>query len=179
MAKKTLDRRQVLCQGCAWAVSGLAAGCVVGGVGGGPNGGGGVTGDDDDDDDWGTTDTGTFSTGIDEACAVSAQASAGWSELPLGEFPELETVGGWVQTNVGGVTLNVAHIEDGCYVAMETSCTHEGARVDYRPERQQFVCTLHGAVYVANGEPIAGPTPVALVTYPAGRSGDSIWVQTG
>lgn len=176
------SRRQLICQGCAWAATGLAAGCAVGGVGGGPNGGGG-TQDGTDPVDTGSDDpfaTTEGSTGIDAACAVAAEpGGAGWAELPLDTFPELDVVGGWVQTNVGGVTLNVAHIEDGCFVAMETRCTHEGAEVTYRPDRQQFVCTLHGAVYVADGEPIAGPTSVALATYPAARAGGSVWVQVG
>jgi cytochrome b6-f complex iron-sulfur subunit len=97
----------------------------------------------------------------------------------LADVPELDEVGGWARLTVGGRTINLAHVEDDCFVAMETACTHEGAVVEYRPDRQQFVCTLHGAVYVDDGTPILGPTEVPLVTYPAARDGDSVWVHIG
>ena len=61
---------------------------------------------------------------------------------------------------------------------METSCTHEGATVEYRPERRQFVCVRHGATFIDDGTPILGPTSVPLVTYPCAREGDTVWVGT-
>ncbi len=168
-----MDRRTMICQGCTWAVAGLmASGCVVGGGGG----------DGADDTGLGTgdpLDTGSGTVGSPECEVVAQPGAAGWVELSLGQFPELDAVGGWVQTSVGGRTLNVAQVADDCFVAMETSCTHEGGRVDYRPERGQFVCTLHGAVFVNDGEPVSGPTSVPLVTYPAARVGDSVWVAVG
>lgn len=111
--------------------------------------------------------------------AVASPDDDGWVALPLAEHPDLDALDGWVQVQVGGQTLNVAQVEPDCFVAMATACTHEGARVDYVPERKQFVCTRHGAVYVYDGTPILGPTSVPLETFPAARAGDTVWVEIG
>ena len=174
-----LNRRALLCTGCQWAVAGAVAsvtGCVVSSGG---SGGGSTAGGDDDDDDDDVFDTGTAALSTPECDVVAQPGAPGWAELSLAQYPELDAVDGWVQVSVGGRTLNVAQVDVDCFVAMETSCTHQGARVDYRPERGQFVCILHGAVYVNDGTPISGPTQVPLVTYPCARSGDSVWVQVG
>ncbi len=168
----------MICQGCAWAVGLVGGGCVVSTGGGG--GGGSTTPDGGTDGFLDSVDTGTPVTAGSSWCEVVAQpGAAGWQELPFSAFPDLQDVGGWVQTNVGGRTLNVAQVSDDCFVAMETSCTHQGGRVDYRPDSAKFVCTLHGAAFDNEGEVISGPTAIPLVTYPAARSGSSVWVLVG
>jgi len=159
----------LLCQGCALA----AVGCE--GLNSVPP-----------DVDTGTagldtgTPGGTVPVGTPPECTVVAQpGAAGWSGVSLTDEPQLADVNGWARVSVGGRTVNIAQVAADCYVAMETSCTHEGAVVEYRPDRGQFVCTLHGAVYVNDGTPILGPTEVPLVTYPAARDGDTIWVHIG
>lgn len=166
-----LSRRGLLCRGCALAA---LAGCegfnsvppeAAVDTGGGPSG---STGSDDG------------STGTGFRCDTVAQPGApGWVAVPLAEHPELDAVGGWVQLSLGGQSVNVAQVEAGCFVAMATSCTHQGARVDYVPERGQFVCSLHGAVYVPDGTPILGPTEVPLETWPCALDGDTVWVDLG
>ena len=70
----------------------------------------------------------------------------------------------------------VAHVEEGCYSAILRACTHEGVAINYRPERFQFVCPRHGAIYAVDGTKVAGPQPAGLPVYPAAREGDTIWV---
>lgn len=128
--------------------------------------------------DTGQGATGTQPTGPGPECSVVAQPGAGgWSSISLDDVPELADVNGWAQVSVGGRTLNIAQVEADCYVAMGTSCSHQGQRVEYVPSRGQFVCvTGHGAVFVNDGTPILGPTAVPMDTYPCARDGNSIWV---
>jgi nitrite reductase/ring-hydroxylating ferredoxin subunit/predicted small lipoprotein YifL len=102
---------------------------------------------------------------------------AGWTELPLAEYPDLEAVGGWYPVTAGGTEIVVAHIEEGCYTAILRACAHEGVAIDYVPARGQFVCPQHGAIYDEDGEKVGGPAPTGLPVYPCGREGDSVWVR--
>lgn len=161
------SRREVLAGGCA--AMGLAA-C---------DGNPGVPAPTprDTSDPWptgGATDTGT---GADQPCVDAVQpGAAGWTGFPLADYPDLEVVGGWYGVTAGGRSLVLAHVIDGCYVAIDRACAHEGVPIDYRPDRGQFVCPRHGAIYDWFGEKVAGPQPDGLPTHPAGRDGDTVWV---
>ncbi len=167
------DRRAVLRGGCAmWAV-----GCA------GPTA---TTPTDDRPDDTGTTPPGHSAATTDTEPSIDGYpcdqaidgAAAGWTELPLSEYPDLAEVGGWYGVTVGGRELVVAHVVEGCYTAMDRACAHEGRFIDYRPERLQFVCPLHGAIYAPDGTKVAGPQPTGLPVHPCGRVGDVILVKT-
>jgi len=110
-------------------------------------------------------------------CGQEVATDPSWSPLPLADFPELGAVGGWVAVTVGGRELVIAQVREGCFAAIVRACAHEGAAIDYRPERQQFVCPLHGAVYAADGAKVAGPAPTGLPTYPCGLVDDIVYVK--
>jgi cytochrome b6-f complex iron-sulfur subunit len=161
------SRREVICSGCAL----LATGCqpdsppaVVSGTG-------------DTANPWTGSITDTDTEGDPYPCEQDISPGAGgWTELSLAQYPDLEQVGGWVATSAGGREIIVAHVEQDCYVAILRACAHEGVPIDYRPERWQFVCPRHGAIYGWAGEKVAGPQPGGLPVYPVGRDGNSIWV---
>lgn len=102
---------------------------------------------------------------------------AGWTGLALVDYPDLGEVGGWYAVVVGALEIVVAHVIDGCYVAIERACAHEGEPIDYVPERGQFVCPRHGAIYDWQGDKVAGPAPTGLPVFPVGRDGDTVWVR--
>lgn len=162
---KDFDRRWLLSRGCAMAA---LVSCAGDSTGTKPStGDSSPTGDDDD-----TTPTDTY------PCNQTIDAGgAGWEALPLSQYPDLETVGGWYGVTIGGSEIVVAHIEEGCYSAILRACAHEGVAIDYVPSRGQFVCPLHGAVYDEDGNKVAGPAPTGLPVYPCGRDGDTIWVK--
>jgi len=113
----------------------------------------------------------------DDVCDVVAEPGApGWEAVALSDHPQLADDNGFAVVTLGVVRLNIAQVAPGCFVAMETACTHEGDVVEYRPERRQFVCVRHGATFVDDGSPILGPTSVPLVTYPCALDGDAVWV---
>lgn len=158
------DRRAFLRGGCAL----VAAGCAPPGPPGETSGPGdtGHTGESAD-------------TGVDAAypCEQLISPGEGWFELPLAQWPDLGVVGGWYPVDVGGVGIVVALVEEGCYSAILRACAHQGVDIAYKPERWQYACPAHGAIYATNGEAVAGPQPHGLPVYPCGRVGDSVWVK--
>ena len=110
-------------------------------------------------------------------CDVQAGTQAeGWTPLALSEYPQLRDVGGFVSLRIGAELVNVVHVEQDCYVAMGTVCTHEGCTVEVR-SGSRFVCPCHGALYNWKGQPIAGPAFDPLPTYPAAVRDGAVWVK--
>jgi nitrite reductase/ring-hydroxylating ferredoxin subunit len=162
---RNLDRRSVICGGCA----AMVAACTPRAPVGSPTGSTGETGD---------TGDGTAQTSDASPCEqqVVEPGGAGWTALPLADYPDLAEVGGWYGVTAGGRSLVVAHAFEGCYVAIERACAHEGEPIDYVPSRAQFVCPRHGAIYDLQGDKVAGPQPTGLAVFPCGRDGDTVWV---
>jgi cytochrome b6-f complex iron-sulfur subunit len=126
----------------------------------------------------GTSSLGTSSTADTYPCHQQiTPGGAGWTELPLSEYPDLAEVGGWYAVTAGGSEIIVAHFQEGCYTAILRACAHEGVAINYVPERGQFVCPRHGAIYDEDGQKVSGPAPTGLPVYPCGREGDSVWVR--
>lgn len=96
--------------------------------------------------------------------------------LDLADYPALVEVGGAVAVTVAGRPLIVAHALEDCFVAMDRACSHQGVLINYRPERAQFVCPEHGAIYALDGSAVAGPQPSGLTVYPVAREGDAVFV---
>ncbi len=130
--------------------------------------------DTDADTDTDTTEPPTYPCG-----QTIDPGGAGWQELPLASWPDLAEVGGWYEVDAGGRALVVAHVTDGCYSAIFRACSHQGTSIAYKPDRGQYVCPNHGAIYAADGEAVSGPQPTGLPVFPCGRVGDSVWVQAG
>lgn len=166
---RSFDRRWLLARGCA-AIS-LAA-CTGKPPAEGPEDTGEpATGSPGDDDD---------TTAPADTYPCNQQISPGgpgWEALPLADWPDLAEVGGWYGVTIGGTEIIVAHIEQDCYTAILRACTHEGQAIDYSPQRRQFVCPRHAAIYDEDGDKVAGPQPAGLPVFPCGRDGDTVWVK--
>ncbi|MBX2803301.1 MAG: Rieske (2Fe-2S) protein [Myxococcales bacterium] len=109
-------------------------------------------------------------------CEQAVPDGSGRIPLPLDDYPDLAEVGGWYPLTTPAGAIVVAHVDEGCYVAILRACTHEGVPIDYRPERGQFVCPRHGAVYDWRGRKVAGPQPRDLPVYQVAREGDTVFV---
>jgi nitrite reductase/ring-hydroxylating ferredoxin subunit len=161
---KGFDRRRFICGGCALTLAACAPPPP------GPLDTAGTT--------TGDTDTTTTSSITGYPCDQTIDAGgAGWTALPLSEYPDLADVGGWYPVTVGGNQIIVAHAVEGCYSAIVRACAHEGALINYVPARQQYVCPRHGAVYDLAGDKVSGPQPRGLQHFPCGREGDTVWVR--
>lgn len=163
---KGFDRRRLLQGGCAvWALGGCPQPPPPSDKNGSHTG------------DTGLTDTDTTGGGDEYPCGQDVAGGAGWTELPLSQYPDLADVGGWYGVTVGGTAMVVAQVYEGCYTAITRACAHQGVAIDYKPERGQFVCPRHGAIYAPDGSKVAGPQPDGLPVHPCGRVGDSVWVK--
>ncbi len=110
------------------------------------------------------------------ACVDPGTAAEGWTEIPLSDHPGLDQVLGSAYLQLGGVSIVVAHVEQDCFVALERPCTHEGVPIEYREERNGFVCPRHGAVYAWDGRVLSGPAPQDLTSFPVGPRDGSLWI---
>ncbi|MEQ1505010.1 MAG: Rieske (2Fe-2S) protein [Myxococcota bacterium] len=168
----TVDRRQLLCGGCAT----FALAC---------------SGSTDAVAPQATGDTGTpggtgpgpepIDTPLENPVYPCDQPivpdGPGWRGFKISEHPELDEVGGWMASaTAGGKLFIIAHVQEGCYVAADRRCTHQGVIMDYVPDRGQFVCPLHGSLFSWTGEKVGGPAPTPIQVYFAGREGDTVWV---
>jgi Rieske Fe-S protein len=134
-------------------------------------------GDDGTGDSLDTDSDGDTEPGGPEWCEpVAGTQAEGWTPLLLADYSQLEVVGGHVTVTIGGERINVVHVEQDCYVAMGTVCTHEGCTVEVR-SGARFVCPCHGALYNWSGVPIAGPAFDPLPTFPAAARDGAVWVK--
>lgn len=54
-------------------------------------------------------------------------------------------------------------------------CSHLGCLVNYRKEKQEFVCPCHGGRYDLSGRHIAGPPPAPLTRFPVKVEKGMVW----
>ena len=50
--------------------------------------------------------------------------------------------------------------------AFSSTCTHLGCLVNYRRDKQEFVCPCHSGRYDLTGKNIGGPPPAPLTRFP-------------
>ncbi|MCB9675575.1 MAG: Rieske (2Fe-2S) protein [Alphaproteobacteria bacterium] len=160
-----ISRRDLLCTLCAAAVA-----CKA--TDGGPI----DTLPDDTDPDTDTDTPVDTDTNPNTICIDPGTAAQGWTELPLSQYPELADLYGFVYLTLAGKQIVIAQVEEGCYAALERPCTHEGVAIEYRPERNGFVCPRHGAIYAWDGRVLAGPPPMDLQSFPCGPRDGSVWI---
>jgi cytochrome b6-f complex iron-sulfur subunit len=111
------------------------------------------------------TDTGTGGTGgLDFTLDLTQAANA-----------TLNTNGGWIVTN--GVI--VARTSAGAYVAVASTCTHQGYALAFNPDNQfhcQNPAAGHGSIFATNGSVANGPAVTALKVYNTTLTGTSLRV---
>ena len=110
-----------------------------------------------------------------DPCSITPDS--GWVEVSLSSFPALQMVGGYVTTTVGGQSMVIAHVEDGCYAAVSSRCTHEGGSIYYSEQRQQFSCQLHAATFNLDGEWSLGQVAANLQSFLVAREGDTLLIE--
>ena len=95
-----------------------------------------------------------------------------WEEIALAGLPALEAVGGY--TNWNGIII--AHVRDGCYAAVNASCTHQGGEIFYSAIRNQFSCLVHAATFALDGEWVMGQVATDIQSYPVARRDNSLFI---
>ncbi len=116
--------------------------------------------------------------------ALNASGKDAWVPLgPLENFtigtPTLITfirtkVNGWEKTSnsYGVFVLRKSETE---VVVISNRCTHLGCRVNWKEDKQAYVCPCHDAAFGLEGDVLAGPPPRPLDKY----EGDTLKVEDG
>ena len=122
--------------------------------------------------------------GASPFCCRTPPAPAGsFSTVPgrivvdLQKAPELRRTGAAVSVVDEARKLNLIliHADRGHYVAMDRSCTHNGAQCTYDPKRRTLQCTsLNHAEYDLRGTLLHGRTHGDLRTYRTESAGSTI-----
>lgn len=131
--------------------------------------------DSDTDSD---ADTDSDSDTAYDPCAFQAGTEAeGWVPFSFADYPDLAAVGGYVYADVGARRIIIGQPWEGCWVAMDRVCTHEGCEIVLQSSR--YICPCHGSLFGTDGSVQAGPAPTPLTPYPAALQDDAVWVQVG
>jgi cytochrome b6-f complex iron-sulfur subunit len=92
-------------------------------------------------------------------------------DLTNASYTALNNAGGFVI--VQGII--VANTASG-YVALDSTCTHQGCTVAYSSTNNNFPCPCHGSVFSAAGSVVTGPALTALKSYAVSKSGNTLTI---
>ncbi len=90
-----------------------------------------------------------------------------------GAYSELKNEGGFVV--VSGTII--ANTDGSNYVALASTCTHQGCTVGYSVQNNNFPCPCHGSVFNANGSVAVGPATSPLKQYTVTKAGNILTIK--
>lgn len=167
-----IARRRLLLGGCAGlALASCRRAAPGGGSGGDPDSGPRDIGSGDSGD----TDPGSADTA--PACDTGGSVD-GWVEIPLAAYPELKAPGGWAWVDAPEelLVLVVAHVSEGCFVALWRICSHGACELSWEAASGGAVCPCHGSVFAEDGSVLVGPATSPVRAFPVVRRGDALFV---
>lgn len=92
-------------------------------------------------------------------------------DLTNPNFAALNNAGGFVVTQ----GIIVANTPAG-YVAIDSTCTHQGCGIAYSSASNNFPCPCHGSVFSTTGAVVTGPATTALKSYGVSKSGNTLTI---
>jgi Rieske Fe-S protein len=123
--------------------------------------------------------------------ALKAPKTDAW--IPLGKLEKFEIgkptlvtftrskVNGWEKT-VNSYGVFVLRKSDTDVLVLSNICTHLSCRVNWKEDRQEYVCPCHDAQFGINGEVLGGPPPRPLDRFsgePPQFGGEQVKVEDG
>jgi Rieske Fe-S protein len=101
------------------------------------------------------------------ACAGATDSTApnvpANSQIDVGNYPALATVGGVAMVSLGGAPIAIVRTSTTSFLALSRVCPHQGGTVSESGSR--FVCPVHGATFDLNGNWIGGQRTSNLHRY--------------
>jgi menaquinol-cytochrome c reductase iron-sulfur subunit len=83
-------------------------------------------------------------------------------------------INGWEKT-VNSYGVFVLRKSDTEVLVLSNKCTHLGCHVNWKADKQEYICPCHDAQFGINGNVLGGPPPRPLDSY----SGDQVKVEDG
>jgi Rieske Fe-S protein len=128
-----------------------------------------------------TTDTGTPSPTGDTGtpppppCEESSISDA-QIVLCLGEFPQLEVVGGALTVDSSQGEITVIRVDGTTVSTVSNICTHLGCALVWRASESRLHCGCHGSQFSADGAVLRGPASRALESWPTTLVGETVTI---
>lgn len=120
--------------------------------------------------------------GFATSCSSDGSSSMGGTSTPpptaTSNFT-VDTSTGALASNGGFIVVNgiiIARTNTGTFLAVSSTCTHEGVTVNYNSGANQFVCPRHNSQFSSNGTVVSGPAPSNLRQYQTTLSGTTLTV---
>ena len=110
--------------------------------------------------------------------ALKTVKSDAW--IPLGKIETFEIgkptavsftrsqVNGWEKT-VTSYGLYVIKKSETNFLVLSSKCTHLGCTVNWKPDRNEYVCPCHDAQFALDGKVLGGPPPRPLDSFTGNR----------
>lgn len=120
--------------------------------------------------------------GLATSCSSDDSSSTGGSSAPTPTATSNFTVDistGPLATNGGFIVTKgiiIARTTTGTFLAVSSSCTHEGVTLGYDKSGNQFVCPRHNSQFTSTGTVISGPAPSNLKQYQTTLSATTLTV---
>lgn len=96
----------------------------------------------------------------------------------VGTVMELNQKGQLLIKQGAGKVLVVRNPSDPKTVtAVNPACTHKGCTVEWKADKQAFICPCHGASFALDGKAIKGPAQKPLTTYTSKIEANSVLVK--
>ena len=124
-------------------------------------------------------ETGTSNeTGLHDCGIDFDENNSNWHRFALDDYPALREPGGWVKLKDTERLLDilVAHVEEGCLVALWRICSHGACPLLWFPSKVQARCGCHGSQFNRNGEVLLGPATKPIRAFPAVIKEEAFWI---
>jgi cytochrome b6-f complex iron-sulfur subunit len=83
--------------------------------------------------------------------------------IAIAPYLSLDKAGGfYVESKTGIIIARTLNDE---FLAVSSSCTHQGATIEYQANTNRFYCAAHGSVFDTKGKVTTGPATGALKQY--------------
>jgi cytochrome b6-f complex iron-sulfur subunit len=92
-------------------------------------------------------------------------------DLDSAQYSSLNTTGNFVVVS-GIIIANTP----GGFVALSSTCTHEGCTISYLSSNNTFPCPCHGSVFSDSGAVINGPAASPVTKYTVTREGNILTI---
>lgn len=84
-------------------------------------------------------------------------------DLSKSDYSKLNSKGSYVVVTSSKVI--VAHALDDSFIAVQSTCTHEGTTLQYQSNSNDFYCPNHGSTFSSTGAVTKSPATTALKKY--------------
>jgi len=92
-------------------------------------------------------------------------------------YSALNSAGGSALISKYGIII--ANTGNDVFVALDSTCTHQGCTIGYNKTSNNFPCPCHGSVFSTNGAVITGPAQQSVQSHTVTKAGNTLTIDLG